>query len=63
MFDMAGEAKNPRHDMSRALFLALGFVGVLYILLQLSFIGALPGSDLSQGWAKVALSLPTASAN
>lgn len=60
MFDMAGEAKNPRRDMSRALFLALGFVGVLYLLLQLAFIGALPGSDLSHGWAKVALTSPFA---
>ncbi|NMP23161.1 APC family permease [Sulfobacillus harzensis] len=60
MFDMAGEAKNPRRDMSRALFLALGFVGVLYILLQLAFIGALPGSDLSHGWANVALTSPFA---
>ena len=60
LFDLAGEAKNPRRDMSRALFVALGFVGVLYILLQLAFIGALPGSDLSRGWAHVALRSPFA---
>lgn len=60
MFDMAGEAKNPRRDMSRALFLALGFVGILYVLLQLAFIGALPGSDLNQGWTRVVLTSPFA---
>ncbi|MBX7172815.1 MAG: amino acid permease [Pyrinomonadaceae bacterium] len=38
----AGESKNPQKDMPFALLLALGFVAVLFILIQVVAIGTLP---------------------
>ena len=39
----AGESKNPTKDLPFALFVALGFCTVLFILVQLVAIGTLPG--------------------
>lgn len=38
----AGESKNPKKDMPFALLLALGFVAILFILIQVVAIGTLP---------------------
>ena len=50
---MAGEARNPRRDMVRAVIYSTVIGIVLYTLLQLAFIGALPGGDLTHGWPGV----------
>ena len=49
--DFAGEAKNPQRNIPIAIMLALGASFVIYILLQFSFMGAVP-SDLlkAHGW-------------
>ncbi len=60
MFDLAGEAKRPQHDIPRAFMLAMLAAGILYLALQLAFTSALPSGDLAQGWAKLALSSPFA---
>jgi len=60
IFDLAGEAKNPQRDMPRAFLIAMGFSFILYVLLQLALVGAIPGKDLVHGWASVALSSPFA---
>ena len=39
----AGESKNPTRDLPFALFVALGFCTILFILVQLVAIGTLPG--------------------
>lgn len=39
----AGESKDPKRDLPFALFIALGFCTVLYILIQAVAIGTLPG--------------------
>lgn len=39
----AGESKDPKRDLPFALFLALGFCTVLYLLIQTVAIGTLPG--------------------
>lgn len=58
--DLAGEAKNPQRDVPRAIITAI-FIGiVLYVLLQLVFIGGVQPSALSNGWAKLAFSAPFA---
>ena len=60
MFDLAGEAKRPQHDIPRAFMLAMLAAGVLYLALQLAFTGAVPAAALAHGWAKLAFSSPFA---
>jgi amino acid transporter len=50
---LAGEAKNPQRAMPIALLGSLLFCIILYVALQLVFIGALKPSFLSQGWSKL----------
>jgi amino acid transporter len=47
---MAGEAKNPKRDVSRAIITAMLIGASIYILLEVCFIGALKPSDLAHGW-------------
>ena len=58
--DLAGEAKNPQHDVPRALIYSIIIGIILYVLLQLVFLGAVPGSALAKGWAGVVLTSPFA---
>ncbi len=58
--DLAGEAKNPQRDVPRAVITAILIGIVIYVLLQVVFIGALPASDIAGGWAKLSLSSPFA---
>lgn len=60
MMDLAGEAKNPQHDIPRAFILAMIGAGALYLLLQLVFIGAVPESALHHGWAALKFASPYA---
>lgn len=48
---MAGEARNPRRDVSRAIIASMLVGAGLYILLEVCFIGALSPSNLTHGWA------------
>lgn len=47
---LAGEARNPKRDLSRAILTAMTIGALLYILLQVAFIGALKPSDIAKGW-------------
>lgn len=58
--DLAGEAKNPHRDVPRAIMLSIGIGIVLYSLLQVVFIAAVPPSALSHGWAKLSMAAPFA---
>ncbi len=58
--DMSGEARNPRRDVPRAVLSSLALSAVVYILLQLVFIGAVPGVNLVHGWSGVNFSSPYA---
>jgi amino acid transporter len=50
---LAGEIKDPQKNLPRAILLAT-FIGiVIYVMLQLVFIGAMPGSQLTHGWAHI----------
>ncbi|HMG23842.1 MAG TPA: APC family permease [Kofleriaceae bacterium] len=49
---LAGEARNPKKDLSRAILTAMAIGAVLYALLQVVMIGALKPSDILTGWAK-----------
>jgi amino acid transporter len=49
---MAGEARNPKKDLSRAILTAMAIGAVMYALLQFVMIGALKPSDIAGGWTK-----------
>jgi amino acid transporter len=48
---LAGEIKDPQKNLPRAIIYAILLATVIYILLQVVFIGALQPSTLSGGWA------------
>jgi amino acid transporter len=48
---VSGEAKNPQRDVSRAIITAMLIGTVVYIALEIAFIGALNPANLINGWA------------
>lgn len=58
--DFAGEAKNPQRTVPLAIVMAITLGAIVYVLLQVVFIGAVPASALAGGWAKLNLSAPFA---
>jgi amino acid transporter len=50
---LAGEIKNPQRNLPRAIILAVLIGVTIYVLLQLAFIGALPASQLTKGFAGI----------
>lgn len=51
---LAGESKNPQRDIPRAVIGSLVIGAVLYFILQVVFIAALPGSAFAHGWSSLA---------
>ena len=49
---LAGEARDPRRDLSRAILAAIAIGAVLYALLQLVMIGALDPANIASGWSR-----------
>src|SRR5438067_2277989 len=49
---LAGEARNPKRDLSRAILTAMAIGAVLYALLQIVMIGGLDPRNIANGWAK-----------
>ena len=50
---LAGEIRNPQKNLPRAILGAFVLGTVIYVLLQIVFIGALPGSQLVHGFANI----------
>jgi len=48
-----GESANPQRDLPRAVIMSMIIGAVIYILLQVVFIAALPAGSLDHGWAKL----------
>lgn len=48
---LAGEARNPKKDLSRAILSAMAIGAALYAALQIVLIGALEPGDIQKGWA------------
>jgi len=48
---LAGEVKNPQRNLPRAIIIAILLCTVIYIMIQVVFLGALRPSDLAHGWA------------
>jgi len=60
--ELAGETDNPRKNVPLTLIGSILICGVLYILLQIAFIGALDPSHLAEnGWANVGDAIKTGS--
>jgi amino acid transporter len=50
---LAAEIKDPQKNLPRAILLAV-FIGiVIYVMLQVVFIGAMPADQLTHGWAHI----------
>jgi len=49
---LAGEARDPKRDLSRAIITAMAIGAVLYTALQLVMIGALEPANIANGWKK-----------
>src|SRR5215471_18457058 len=50
---LAGEIKNPQRNLPRAILLAVGIGVAIYVMLQVAFIGAMPASELTHGFAGI----------
>ena len=50
---LAGEARNPQKDIPRAVLGSILLGALIYILLQVVFIAALPASSYAHGWANL----------
>lgn len=51
---LAGESRNPKRDLPRATLGSVAIGAVIYLLLQVVFIAALPHSSFAHGWAHLA---------
>ncbi len=49
---LAGEASNPKRDLSRAILTAMAIGAITYTLLQIVMIGGLDTHNIVSGWAK-----------
>ncbi len=56
--DLAAEARDPKRDVPRAVMTALALSMVVYLALQLAFIGAIPGGQLLHGWQGIDFTSP-----
>jgi len=54
VIDMAGEASNPQRTVPLAMVGAVLISLLIYVLLQIAFIGAVPAAHLSGGWTRLA---------
>jgi amino acid transporter len=48
---LAGEARNPKKDLSRAIIVAMTIGALLYTLLQVVFIGGVSPKDVAKDWS------------
>ncbi len=53
--DMAGEAKRPQVTVPVALTVSLMICTVLFVVVQVAFVGAVPAGSLTHGWAHLTL--------
>ncbi|MFR9803407.1 APC family permease [Pseudonocardia sp. RS010] len=51
--ELAGETRNPRRNIPLTLIGSVVICGIIYVALQLAFLGAVPTESLSQGWSQV----------
>ncbi|CAN1722451.1 Amino acid permease [Hyphomicrobium sp. 1Nfss2.1] len=57
VIDMAGEASNPQRNVPLAMIGAVIISLIIYVLLQIAFIGAVPSAHLAGGWTRLSESV------
>ena len=50
---VASEVRDPQRTIPFALILSIVLSTVIYVLLQLSFLGSIPGEQLADGWTGI----------
>ncbi|HBM14732.1 MAG TPA: amino acid:proton symporter [Lentisphaeria bacterium] len=58
--NIAGEVKNPGRNLPIAMLSSIAICLVIYVLLQIAFIGGLNPSDLAKGWHAISFRSPFA---
>ncbi|MEH6887895.1 amino acid permease, partial [Priestia megaterium] len=58
--NMAGEAKNPGRSIPIAVVGSILIATVIYVLLQIAFIGAVNPSEIVKGWSHLNFNSPFA---
>src|SRR5699024_2783305 len=58
--EFAGESKRPQRNVPWAIILSILVALVIYLLLQVAFLGATPGDMLAGGWGNVHFDSPWA---
>ena len=56
----SAEVKNPSRTITLAIFFSLLITTLVYVLLQVTFIGAIPAEQLAQGWSGLQMNTPFA---
>jgi amino acid transporter len=56
---LAGESANPKRDIPRAVIMSVIIGAIIYVALQVVFLGALPSSQIHGTWAKAAYTTMT----
>lgn len=56
--NLSGEAKNPRRDVPLAIVISIGISFILYLLLQIIFVGTVSPTDLAFGWSNLNINSP-----
>jgi amino acid transporter len=51
--ELAGETDNPQRNIPLAIIGSLVLCGIIYVLLQIAFLGTLPDAALVDGWAHI----------
>ncbi|HET8553420.1 MAG TPA: APC family permease [Rhodanobacteraceae bacterium] len=54
--ELAGETRNPQRNVPIAIIGSVVITGIIYVALQVAFIGALPEGALANGWANIGTS-------
>ncbi|MFE7193434.1 APC family permease [Kitasatospora sp. NPDC057541] len=58
--NLAGEARNPGKSLPKAVIGSILIALVIYVALQIAFLGAVPTADLSNGWSGLGYTSPLA---
>ncbi|MBP0448003.1 APC family permease [Kitasatospora sp. RG8] len=58
--NLAGEARNPGKSLPKAVISSILIALVIYVALQVAFLGAVPTADLSGGWSGLGYTSPLA---
>lgn len=58
--NLAGEARNPGKSLPKAVISSILIALVIYVALQVAFLGAIPGDGLAHGWSGLAYKSPLA---